>query len=189
MSFLATNNFDATKIDPAAGRDPVPAATYKVLIKTAAEKPTQKAGGLGLNVEYKIVDECAVKGRSVFQWINLKNANPTAVEIGQRELSSLCRATNVLRPKSAGEFLNKLVTIKVGVEKDARNPGKLVNVVEEIVIPAGAPAAQVTSPAPVQTQAPTQAQAAPASSAAAPAGAAAAAAPSTTLADESAPWG
>ena len=183
MSFLASNNFDATKVDPAAGRDPVPANTYKVLIKTAAEKPTAKPGGLGLNVEYKIVDEGPAKGRSVFQWINLKNANPTAVEIGQRELSSLCRATNVLRPKSAGEFVNKLVTIKVGVEKDSRNPGKLANVVEEIVIPAGAPAAQVTSPAPVQTA---PAQAAAGQAAPAPAGAAA---PSTTLADESAPWG
>lgn len=171
MSFFASNSFDATKVDPAAGRDPVPAGTYKVLIKTAAEKPTKAPGGLGLNVEYKIVDEGTAKGRSVFQWINLKNTNATAVEIGQRELSSLCRATGVMRPKSAGEFVNKLITIKVGVEKDSRNPGKLSNRIDEIVIPASAP----TASAPAAT--------APAAGTPAPVPAA------TTLADESAPWG
>jgi len=180
MSFFATSSFDATKVDPAAARDPVPAGTYKVLIKSAAEKPTKAPGGLGLNVEYKLVEDGPAKGRSVFQWINLKNTNATAVEIGQRELSSLCRATGVMRPKSAGEFVNKLLTIKVGVEKDSRTPDKLSNRIEEIVIPAGAPGAQVTSPPPAPAAA--AGQTAPVAGTAAPTTA-------TTLADESAPWG
>jgi hypothetical protein len=175
MSFFATSSFDATKVDPAAVREAIPAGTYKVLIKAAVEKPTKKIGGLGLSLEYKVADEGPAKGRSVFHWINLKNANPTAAEIGQRELSSLCRATGVLRPKAAGEFVGRMLTIKVGVEKDDKQ--KLVNFIEEIVLP---PAGQTTAPA----AAPAQVATAPVAATAPVTGGAA-----TTLADESAPWG
>lgn len=129
-SFFSTG-FDAAKIDPSQPSTPIPEGVYRVMVKNAEEKPTKTPGGLGLNVMYAVLDG-EYKGRQIFHWLNLKNQNATSQEIGQRELSSLCHATGVMRPRSASEFVNRIITVRVAVEKDNRD--QMRNNVKEIVL-------------------------------------------------------
>jgi hypothetical protein len=120
--------FDANAVDPAESREPVPAGWYKVVIASSEEKPTKAQTGSYLNLQMQIVDgEHA--GRSVYDLLNLNNPNQTAVEIAQRTLSSICRATGVMTPRQSDDLHDKPMMVKVSVKPasngyDARNEVK-----------------------------------------------------------------
>ena len=57
------------------------------------------------------------KDRKVFSNLNLDNENAQTVEIAQRELSAICRATGILHPKDSSELHDKPVVISVGIRK------------------------------------------------------------------------
>ena len=143
MSFFQDNKFDAQAIDTTDNFAPIPEGTYRVLVASAEEKPTASGNGQGLNVQYEVV-EGTHKGRKLFHWINLRNPNKMAEEIGHKELARLCLATNVPQPRSCAEFCGKLiqVTVKVG----ERN-GEKRNEIKSIVLPpAATSASQPTAP-------------------------------------------
>ena len=131
MSFFQENQFKASEVDTTDNFDPLPEGQYRVLVSSAEEKPTKAAGGLGLNVKYEVVDG-KYKGRSVFHWINLRNKNKTAEEIGHKELARLCIATKVDVPRSPADFCGKLIQIVLKVEE---RDGEKRNAVKSIVLP------------------------------------------------------
>lgn len=143
MSFFASG-FDASKIEPATAMAPLPDGDYRVIIHAATEKPTKKAGGIGLNLQYKVIDEGKYKGRTLFHWINLRNENQTAAEIGARELSALCRAIGIMKPTSPSQFTNKTIKVSVKVEKD--RDGNLTNRIAGILLPVAAATAAPADP-------------------------------------------
>jgi hypothetical protein len=172
MAFFDTANFDASKVEPNTAFKPFPPGDYAALIKVAGEGPTKNRKGTIGTIEYVIVAEGPAKGRRITQRINLRNENPKAVEIGQGELSALCRAVGIIRPRSWSEFTGKLVVIKVVMEKrdDAGHEGELSNKFGGIVLKEGATAGAPGAPvaAPIAGPAPWAAPAAPATPAAAP---------------------
>lgn len=116
------NNFDANAIEPMTSMDVLPAGKYKAVIVANETKPTKSGTGERLNLTFEII-EGEHKGRKVWAGLNVKNANPTAVEISVRELSSICRAVGVMTPKSADELHDRPLEISVKVRPaDANYP-------------------------------------------------------------------
>ena len=56
-------------------------------------------------------------GRKVWQNITLKNANSQAEEIGQAQLSALCRAAGIGVLKDSDQLFQKIVRVRLGLEK------------------------------------------------------------------------
>ena len=83
--------FDATTIDPLKPHDVLPAGRYAVQIVDSEIRVTKDGMGQYLWLELDVL-EGEYAGRKLFDRLNLINNNPTAVEIAQRTLSSICHA-------------------------------------------------------------------------------------------------
>lgn len=118
---------------PAVSYDPIPAADYLAQVEESDVKPTKQNTGEILSLTWVILDG-PCQGRKVFDRINLRNANPQAQEIGQRQLAALRLATGVNSPRSSEELHNIPCQVKVkvrpagpdkfGVHRDAQNEVK-----------------------------------------------------------------
>jgi hypothetical protein len=113
---MAQLNFDANNVEPRDSFDPIP-TSWQIAEATDSEmKPTKTSGGEYLQIEWTIT-EGDFKNRKVWSRLNLKNANPTAVEIAQRDLSSICRATGVMQVQDSSALHGKPIAIKVKFRK------------------------------------------------------------------------
>lgn len=155
MSFFSENKFDAAKIEPNNGYDPLPEGQYPCLVIKCEEKSAQKdPENKYLNVELRVVGD-KYKNRTLFHHINLKNKNEKAQQIGQGQLSAFCRATGVMQPKGAHEFANKTIRVSVKVVKSTRPGGGLENSVVKVEPMGGAqPITPATEPATSVSNAP-----------------------------------
>lgn len=110
-------NFDSTVVEPATGRfELLPVNDYLAVISESAMADNKKTKGKHLSVTWTVI-EGDYKDRKVFSNLNLVNDNEQTVEIAQRELSAICRATGVLHPKDSSELHDKPVVISVGIRK------------------------------------------------------------------------
>lgn len=116
------NGFDANNVEPNAPREPVPAGWYKAVITSSEEKPTKAQTGSYLQMGIEII-EGDHAGRKVTERLNLNNPNSTAVEIAQRTLSSICRATGVMTPRQSDDLHDKPMMVKVKVKPGDANYG------------------------------------------------------------------
>ena len=107
--------FDANNVEPQAPRDPVPAGWYKAVITESLEKPTKAQTGSYLQMTLEII-EGDHAGRKAFERLNLNNPNQQAVEIAQRSLSSICRATGVMTPRTSQDLHDKPLMVKIKVK-------------------------------------------------------------------------
>lgn len=126
MAFL--ENFDATKVDPSKALEPVPAGRYLGAMTESEMKPTQKGDGSYLACAFQVIDG-EHKGRKLYDNLNLKNPNTTAVEIARGKLSAICHAVGVMQPRDSTELHNKPLILVVGHEKRSDN-GELKNVIK-----------------------------------------------------------
>jgi len=74
------------------------------------------------------VDE-KCKGRVLFENLNLDNPNNTAVEIARGKLSSICRATGVMKVADSSLLHNIPFILKVAIEA-RKDTGELQNVIK-----------------------------------------------------------
>jgi hypothetical protein len=115
-------NFDSTVIEPANGRfELLPIDDYLAVITESTMKDTKKLMANGkpghyLSVVWTII-EGDYKDRKVFVNLNLVNDNEETVNIAQKDLSAICRATGILHPKDSAELHDKPVVISVGIRK------------------------------------------------------------------------
>ena len=112
------NGFDASKVDPAASFDPVPAGKYVAAITESEMKSTKSGNGHYLELAFEIGDG-PHKGRKLWARLNLENPNPQAVQIARGELSAICRAVDVLQPRDSCELHNLPLGIRVACRKRA----------------------------------------------------------------------
>lgn len=109
--------FDATGIDPQKPIEILPPGWYICEISDAEVKATRgKSGGTRANFEFTVIAG-DFKGRKMFAGINTKNANPQAVEIGQRELSAICHATGIIVVTDLAAFIGKQLQVKAKTKK------------------------------------------------------------------------
>jgi hypothetical protein len=112
---MQLSGFDATTVEPNTPFEPVPAGKYTAIITESEEKPTKAMTGSYLQMTVEIVDG-AHKGKKVFERLNLKNPNATAVDIANRTLSAICRATGVMTPSNSNDLHNKPFTVTIAVK-------------------------------------------------------------------------
>lgn len=89
-------SFDARQVEPAKLFEAVPAGWYNVKIVKSENKPTQKAGGIYLELEIEIIDG-EFANRKVWERLNLVNDNEVAVRIAYQQLACICNATGVIQ--------------------------------------------------------------------------------------------
>lgn len=144
---MAQYQFNAQEVSPESQFTPLPNGEYPVIITESEMKPTKAGDGEYLQLTLEVV-EGQFKGRKMWDRLNLKNPNATAVEIAQRALSQICRAVNHLNLQDTVELHHKPLIAKVAVSS---NNGYESNDVKEYKAYGGA----ATAPTPV---APTEAQ-------------------------------
>lgn len=102
---MAEMNFDSTGVDTSSHFDVIPEGQYEVIITESDRMPTKDGGGEYLHLRMEI-QSGQHAGRILFDRLNMKNANPKAVEIGQRMLAQICHATGVLQLSDSQQVHN-----------------------------------------------------------------------------------
>lgn len=190
-------NFNAAEVAPSQGFQVFPSGTYDVMVNNSEMKPTKaKIAGtaqLGAYIQFNLkIASGEHAGGALVLRVNFENDNPVAAEIGQAELSAICRVCGVMQLQDTQQLHG--IPFKVVVAKTERNdkPGEYGNEIKSYMdingndpdkagqgVQQAAPPAPAAAPtAPPQT-APVQQQAAAAPAAAAPPWNAQAAAPAT----------
>lgn len=116
LTDIIPGGFDATAVAPQEGRnyDPLPAGAYDVEITNAEVKDAKSGNGSGMKVEYTVISGAFAK-RKVFQYINLRHTNTQAEQIGQSQLSALCRAVGIAKLLDSDHLFQKMLRISVKV--------------------------------------------------------------------------
>lgn len=168
---MATLNFDANAIQPDTSFEPIPAGWYNAIIDESEMKPTRDGSGAYLALRFNIIDG-QYAGRKVFTRLNLRNQNPVAQDIAQKQLSSICHAVNVLNVQDSSQLHALPMQIRVKVTNDPTGQYDTSNEIsgykavgasngQGVAAPLAAPAAPVAPVAPATPAAP-QPQAQPA---------------------------
>jgi hypothetical protein len=95
--------FDASAVEPSNGYDVLPPGKYLGHIVTSELRVTKDGAGQYLYLELDIL-EGQYAGRKLFDRLNLINANPDAVQIAQKTLSSICRAVGKLQVSNSEQL-------------------------------------------------------------------------------------
>jgi len=95
--------FDASSVDPSSGYDVLPQGKYLAQIVASEMRATKDGMGQYLYLELSVI-EGQYAGRKLFDRLNLKNANPDAVQIAQRTLSSICRAVGKMQVSNSEQL-------------------------------------------------------------------------------------
>lgn len=115
--------FDAETTEE-MGFEAIPAGDYLAMIVESEMKTTKDGNGEYLQLKIEVVEEGEFKGRNLWERLNVKNANETAVKIAMSTLKSVCRAVGNMAPRTSGELHDVpfVVRVKVGKRKDTGDP-------------------------------------------------------------------
>jgi hypothetical protein len=130
------DNFDANTTPQQTEFKPLPDGQYLAVIIDSKEKPTKNAQRFGdgsfsesfIEFTFQIV-EGEFQGRRVWTRLNLKNKSEQAQAIARSELSSICHAVNVMRPRDSLELHNLPLVISVKCKK-RHDSDELTNVIK-----------------------------------------------------------
>jgi len=114
MAFLS---FNAKAVEPQAPIEVLPAGNYIAAVQESDIAHTKSGTGQMLKLVWKVL-EGQHAGRLIFDRINISNQNPKAEEIGQRQLSALCHAVNVLNLSDTTQLHGIPAILRVAVRKD-----------------------------------------------------------------------
>lgn len=113
---MSVLNFDASRVAPSTGElDPIPAAWYIAMMDKSEMVPTKDAATTGhayLECRFNIADG-QFAGRKLFSRLNLRNSNPVAAEIAQKELSAICHAVGIMQVQDSQQLHGIPIKIKV----------------------------------------------------------------------------
>lgn len=117
--------FDASSVEPTSPLDPIPAGEYPMAIVESEMKPTKNRDGEYLQLVCEVIDG-PMKGRKVWERLNLVNGNATAVSIAESTLSAICRAVGVVHVQDSNElhhrpFMGKVKFVPASGQYDAKN--------------------------------------------------------------------
>lgn len=145
---MAILNFDATEVEPAKGFEPLPTGNYKAVIENTEEKKTNAGTGHYIAFTFVII-EGDHKGRKVWSNLNIDNPNPDAVRIAFEQLSAICHAVGILKPKDSTQLHDLPLMIYVKTDKEGKSEIKGYKSANVATAPkAAAPAPGAKSPPP-----------------------------------------
>lgn len=112
--------FNAFDTEPlGAKQTAVPAGDYLVVIIASQEKQTKAGNGSYLSLTLEIIDG-PHKGDTIWSMVTLRNPSVAAVRMGERTLSSICRAVGKLAPADSTDLHDVPIIVTVELV-DARN--------------------------------------------------------------------
>jgi hypothetical protein len=152
--------FNAQQVEPArASGEPIPAGQYVAMIISSEMKPTKAGNGSYLQLAFEIIEGPHAR-RQAWARLNLENANATAVQIAQSQLSAICHAVGVLQPRDSVDLHNLPLVISVKCRK-RQDTGEIVNEIggfakreQPAVQPASQAISAASAPAPLATTPP-----------------------------------
>lgn len=159
LQSVLPGGFDANAVAPQETRSyaPLPAGVYAVEITNADVKDLKSGNGTGLSIEYTVVDGEFTK-RKIWQNLNIRHTNSQAEQIGQSQLSALCRAVGIGRLNDSDELFQRMLRVSVKIRRqEGYDPSNDVTGYEAM-----------GASAPTQSAAPQRQAAAPAAPAAKP---------------------
>lgn len=117
LSNVFQGGFDAQAVEPNAPRDdaPLPAGIYTAEITGADVKDLKSGNGTGLSLEFTIIDPAPHARRKVWQNLNIKHTNAQAEQIGQSQLSSLCRVLNIGKLTDSDQLFGQVLRIRTKI--------------------------------------------------------------------------
>ena len=118
-------NFDAHDVDPASPFEALPAGKYVAIVTASEMKRTKAGNGQYLQLEFEVV-EGQYAHRKLWARLTLDHPNALTVQIARAQLSALCRAVGVMRPRDSVELHNLPVLVTVKCKKREDN-GDIVN--------------------------------------------------------------
>lgn len=139
--------FDATTVEPSAPMEVLPDAFYPMVISASKWEKTKKGDGAFLELTLTVV-EGPMKGRKVWDRLNLQNPNTQAMEIAQRTLSAICHATGVLKVTDSSQLHDLPMEVKVIVKSGERGPMNEVKGYKKLAAVTAAPVAKAVASAP-----------------------------------------
>lgn len=107
--------FNAKDNDKMGGFDPIPESWYLVEVMKSEYKATNAKTGHYLTCQMQVL-EGEYKGRYVFNLLNLDNPNSVAVEIGQKELASMCEACGIDELEDSTELHGIPMAVRVVIK-------------------------------------------------------------------------
>ena len=126
--------------------EPIPKGTYVAMIVDSEMRQTRAADGEYLKLTFEIIDGTYSR-RLIWTNLNLRNKNPKAVEIANRNLASICRAVHHMKPLEDSEELhNKAIKIKVDI-REAQNGYDASNEIKGYAPATDAPPQVASAPA------------------------------------------
>jgi hypothetical protein len=149
---MAQFNFDASQIAPQASTGPLPAGVYLAHIVESDVQPLKSGNGEGLKLTFEIIDG-QLKGRKVWENLNIRHTNEDTQRIAQSQLSALCHAVNVIKLMDTAALHFKPVRINVTV-REAVGQYKASNNIKGYEAAGGGISAPATAPTPAPTPAP-----------------------------------
>jgi len=125
-------NFDASQVEPSTAPEAIPAGWYPAYIKESEMKATANGAGEFLQLTMEIFNSPYAKAL-IFDRLNLKNANPVAVEIAYRTLSAICHATGKIQIQDSAQLHNSPFEVKVSLRPAGTgNDGKFHEASNEV---------------------------------------------------------
>lgn len=127
-------NFNAAGVKPNATLEAIPTGHYPVMITNTTEKPTKKNDGAFIEVEMQIQGG-EFAGRKVFDRLNIKNNNQTAVDIAYATLSAICHVTGRFQIQDTAQLhgVPFIVVVQKKVREDLPVPvGEVPNYTNEV---------------------------------------------------------
>jgi hypothetical protein len=111
------NGFNANEVPPAQDFEALPPARYEVMIVDSEMIETKAKDGHYMKLTMMVL-EGPYKGRNLWTNLNLINKSDKAVQIAKGQLSSICRAVNVLTPKDSTDLHNLPLVVRVDTRKE-----------------------------------------------------------------------
>ena len=114
---MAELNYQINPDEVESSFDPVPAGEYIAIIESSDYVDNKQNTGKILKLTYQIIDG-QMKGRKIFNNLNLENKSQQAAEIARKSLNSIGLATGVAVIKDSSQLHNIPMKIDVGVKED-----------------------------------------------------------------------
>lgn len=144
---MASLNFNAQSVEPAAAYDVLPAGPYLAMAIASELKPTKNGSGEYLQITFEVLDG-QFKGRKLFDRLNIRNSNRTAEDIAQRALSALCHAVGVIQLADSEQLHNIPVVLDVSIDAGKGDYGPSNRIKAYKPANGAAPRAAAPAPAP-----------------------------------------
>lgn len=113
------SGFDASAVPEQQEFSALPEGQYVMIAIGSELKPTKSGNGEYLQFTLEVLDG-PFKGRKIWDRMNIRNPNSTAVDIANRQLAAMCRAVGVIKPNDSAELHNRPMLVTVAIEVDDR---------------------------------------------------------------------